>query len=659
MSALTPLGTARQRFLESATPSDQDGERRDPPWPASDEDLEPASLGWEIARCAPELSAEAAAALAALAASCIAAMRAGSTRVPLTESGLAPVLALAGVPAPLPSVLAVVERARAATPGDPIATLVGRPGERKPLVIDAGWLYAERMHVLEERFSARVRERLERPPAARDARKMQRALAAVAGGPPPLTDEQKRAVQKALTAPLALVTGAPGTGKTSIVVALVRALAWLGERMDTIAIAAPTGKAAQRLQESLHVGLATAPRDMADVGLPQAVPPPQTLHRLLGLSPQTGRFAHHENDPLAQKVVIVDEASMIDLAMMDRLMRALRADARLVLLGDADQLPSVEAGAVFRDLCASLGAARLTVNLRVARVPSARSIVEAAAAVNSGRLDAGPGETTSPPATAIATRHAVDEIRFEGVEHLAAPWHAVADPMLDTWWRTRLGAMAGFVQRATRTYRVPFEASEEEDLRALFDLYSRSRVLCATRTSGFPASAQAINDRMALRLTGGGSSGALRWRRAGLSAGVPIVVERNDYERQLYNGDSGVVVRAESREADGTSLVAVFRRGGSSQGGSFEAYPLASLADVSPAFAMTVHKAQGSEFDDVLVVLPEEDLALVTRELVYTAITRARRSVVLVGDSDLLARSVSRSVQRYSGISEKIRGATL
>jgi exodeoxyribonuclease V alpha subunit len=653
VSGLTPLGTARQRFLESTRLPDGDAERPEPARPPSEEELEPTSLGWEIARCAPGLTSEAAAALAALAASCIAAMRAGSTRVPLTESALAPVLAFAGVAAPLSAVLAVVERARAAAPDDPISMLVGRPGERKPLVIEGGWLYAERMHVLEERFSARVRERLERPPPARDAKRMQRALAAVAGGPPPLTDEQKRAVQKALTAPLALVTGAPGTGKTSIVVALVRALAWLGERMDSVAIAAPTGKAAQRLQEALHVGLSAAPRDIADIGLPQVVPPPQTLHRLLGLSPQTGRFAHHENDPLAPRVVIVDEASMIDLAMMDRLLRALRADARLVLLGDADQLPSVEAGAVFRDLCASIGAARLTVNLRVARVPSARSIVEAAAAVNTGRLDAGPATPTSPTGP-VAIRRTVDEIRFEGVEHLATPWEGVAEAMLDRWWLTRLGSVAGFVQRATRTYRVPFEASDEEELRALFDLYSRSRVLCATRASAFPASAQAINDRMALRLTGSGGSGALRWRRPGLLAGVPIVVERNDYERQLYNGDSGVVVRAESGEADGATLFAVFRRAG-----SFEAYPLDSLADVSPGFAMTVHKAQGSEFDDVLVVLPGEDLPLVTRELLYTAITRARRSVVLVGDPDLLARSVSRSVQRHSGISEKIRGSAL
>jgi exodeoxyribonuclease V alpha subunit len=379
------------------------------------------------------------------------------------------------------------------------------------------------------------------------------------------------------------------------------------------------------------------------------------LHRLLGLSPQTGRFAHHENDPLAQRVVIVDEASMIDLAMMDRLMRALRPDARLVLLGDADQLPSVEAGAVFRDLCASIGAARLTDNLRVARVPTARNIVAAAAAVNAGRLDAGPASPTSPIATPIATRPSVDEIRFEGVEHLATPWHAVAEAMLDRWWLTRLGSVARFVQRATRTYRVPFEASEEEDLRALFDVYSRSRVLCATRASAYPASAQAVNDRMTLRLIGSGGSSAFRWRRAGLVAGVPLVVERNDYERQLYNGDSGVVVRAESGEADGsTTLLAVFRRAG-----SFEAYPLESLSDVSPGFAMTVHKAQGSEFDEVLVVLPDEDLPLVTRELLYTAITRARRSVVLVGDPNLLARSVSRSVQRYSGISEKIRGSAL
>jgi exodeoxyribonuclease V alpha subunit len=133
--------------------------------------------------------------------------------------------------------------------------------------------------------------------------------------------------------------------------------------------------------------------------------------------------------------------------------------------------------------------------------------------------------------------------------------------------------------------------------------------------------------------------------------GVPVVVERNDYERQLFNGDQGLVVRAELGDGEGARLVAVFRRPANDD---FEAFPVDALGDVSLAFAMTVHKAQGSEFDDVLLVMPETDLPLVTRELVYTAVTRARRSVLVVGAADLLARAVARVVERHCGVAEKL-----
>ncbi len=645
MSGLTPLGTARLRFQAAA------GEASDVSLAVPEDEFEPWYLGWEIGRCARGLAPDDEAGVAALAAASMAATRAGSTRLLLQEPQLASALALAGMPTALRAAMAVLERVRAGAAADPLLQVIGRPGERKPLLLDGDWLYAERMYVLEERFSARIRERVAQAPAGRDPRALRRAVAAVTAGPPPLTDEQKRAVQQALGSSVALITGAPGTGKTTIVVALVRALSWLGERLDGIAVAAPTGKAAQRLQESLRTGLASAARDMADVALAQAVPPPQTLHRLLGWSPQTARFAHHENNRMPHRVVVVDEASMVDLAMMDRLVRSLRSDARLVLLGDADQLPSVEAGAVFRDLCSALGAVRLTVNLRVAREPSARRIVAAAGAVNAGRTDATFAE-------AVATRASVRELRFEGVEHLAASWEATGEAVLDAWWQTRFASMEGFPARATRTFRAHgdvVDPDESRDLGALFDVYARSRVLCATRAAGLATSVEAINERMLARLYGARSR-ASRWRRTPRpSAGAPLVVERNDYERQLYNGDPGIVVRAGHGE-DAPALLAVFRRNGTPEA-SFEAHPLDALADVSPAFAMTVHKAQGSEFDHVLVVLPERDLPLVTRELVYTAITRARRSVVLVGSMDLLARAVSRVVERYCGIAEKLRGS--
>jgi exodeoxyribonuclease V alpha subunit len=413
--------------------------------------------------------------------------------------------------------------------------------------------------------------------------------------------------------------------------------------MTSVAIAAPTGKAAQRLQESIGSGLALAARDIADAALARLAPTPQTLHRLLGWSPSAGRFARHENDPLPHRFVVVDEASMVDLYLMDRLVRALPREGHLVLLGDADQLPSIEAGAVFRDLCASLGAARLTVNLRVSRDPSGRGIVDLARAVNSGSLD---GVTQ-----ALGTkRSAPSAVVFEGVEHLGAAWEVVGDALVDRWWQAqvpRLEPLAGALSRTHRLVAGELDDEARASLDALLAHHQRSRFLCATRAKAVPTSAESINRNILARWRSA-MSRVGRWSSSsGLCPGVPVLVERNDYERGLYNGDVGIVLRADA--GDGGLLYAAFKRRG-----AWTAFPLESLGELAPSFAMTVHKAQGSEHDEVVVVLPETDLPMLTREWLYTAFTRARRSVLLVGSPDLLECAVSRRVERYSAIARKL-----
>jgi exodeoxyribonuclease V alpha subunit len=640
MTVLSALGTARARFLEECEQSGGDA-----PTVVDEDDFEATYLGWEIARCAPGLAPEETRALSLLAAACVVAMRAGSTRLPLDEARLSAALApLRGADA-LPALRSIVERARAANPADPVVAVVGCAGERKPLLIEGDWLYAERMRALEERFCARARARLARTVPVRDARALGRALSAIAAGPPALTEEQKRAVRGALGAPLALITGGPGTGKTTIVVALIRALAWMGEPMDAVAIAAPTGKAAQRLREAIASGLASGSRDIAQATLSSIAPVPQTLHRLLGWSPGSGRFARHENDPLPHRVVVVDEASMVDLAIMDRLMRALADDARLVLLGDADQLPSVEAGAVFRDCCAALPAVRLSSNLRVGSDSIGQRIAAAARAVNRGVLD-------SQFTESVVIRRSVRDVTFEGIEHLAAPWSEIGEELLDCWWHSHVAAPGAFAGHAARTYHLKagsFDGAERAQLQALLDHQSRSRLLCAARVRSIPASAEAINEQLLGRLRGATSRGWRGRRPVVLAPGAPVMVERNDYERHLFNGDQGVVARVDSGEGDGPELMAVFR-----QGDSLQAFPLDALVHIVPSWAMTVHKAQGSEFDGVVIVLPDADMPLLTRELVYTAMTRARRSVLFVGASDLLARAVSRTAERHSGIAERL-----
>jgi exodeoxyribonuclease V alpha subunit len=634
---LSPSGTARLRFA---------GQAAGPGLLHTDDPelIDLAYLGWDIARAATGLSEIERRALAALAAATLAAMRSGSTRVPI-DARLDGVMSAVGGSSEVLQARALLRRVQRADVSDAVRTVIGCPGDRTPLILEGDWLYAERMRVLDERFCARVRERLARP-VPTDAKAVNKALKGVADGPPPLTDEQKRAVKEALTSPLALITGGPGTGKTTIVVALLRALAWSGVPMSAVAVAAPTGKAAQRLQQAIDQGLASARRDMAEATLQTIAPTPQTMHRLLGFSPRSRRFARHENDPMPHRVIVVDEASMIDLAMMDRLLRALRPEARLVLLGDADQLPSIEAGAVFRDLCAALRVVRLTTNLRVERDEAAQRIAQAAVAINAG--DLGGGFAKASP---YVSR--VDALTFSGPEVLAAPWAEVEGALLDRWWRERLnqqGALEGYASRTFHSEDGVFSGDDAVALRAMLELHVRSRLLCATR--GAPdqhegGGAEGINERLLSRLR---DRGLRPFRRRGgeLPAGTPVMVQRNDYERQLYNGDQGVVARVESDDAP-AGLAAVFLRRD-----SLVAYPLDAGLDLAPAFAMTVHKAQGSEFDHVALVLPEADLPLMTRELVYTAMTRARRSVLIVGPLELLTRAVSRRIERYSGIAERL-----
>jgi exodeoxyribonuclease V alpha subunit len=650
MSGPTPRGAATERFRRKMGLVDDAG--REPAMHAVEgDDFEPAYLGWEIARSTPGLPPDEQRALAGLAAACVASMRAGSTRVACEGDGFASALRAVGAEESLPVATGLLARARSGVPTDPVVAVVGRPGDRKPLIVEGSWLYAERMYAQEERFCARLRERVARVLPG-DTRSITRALAAGASGPQKLTEEQKRAVRSALGASLALITGGPGSGKTATAVAIVRAIAWTGLPMDSVAIAAPTGKAAQRLSDAIAHGLAAAspstPLDLADAGLRANTLVPQTLHRLLGWSPTRGRFARHENDPLPHRVVVVDEASMIDLAMMDRLLRALRDDARLILLGDADQLPSVDAGAVFRDLCAGLGALRLTKNLRVADDAGALRIVTAARAVNAGVVG---GDF----AASVVSRSSVDAIAFEGVELLASPWSRVADAFLERWWRTHVAPDQAFARRAERVYRRRGGAFDDEDcaeLGALFAGFARSRILCATRMRGFPTGSEAVADRLVARLRTGNASARGGPRPQPFAPGTPVLVQRNDYDRGLYNGDQGVVVRVSAAGGSGWELMAVFpRRDG------FEAFALDPMVDLAPAFAMTVHKAQGSEFDHVALVLPEADLPILTRELVYTAMTRARRSVVLVTEENLLACAVSRAMLRESGVADRLRSA--
>jgi exodeoxyribonuclease V alpha subunit len=516
--------------------------------------------------------------------------------------------------------------------GAKVPALVGAPGERKPLIVDGEFLYHERILACEKRVAAAIKARATQP--GPDPQAVQAAVAAVAmASRPALSDEQQAAVAEALGRRLAVVSGGPGTGKTTIALALARGLVRLGVPAVDLALAAPTGKAANRLQDAFHAGLAALPAPSAeDCALQSDCPEAQTLHRLLGYSPTTGRFLHHHNHRLAARAVIVDEGSMIDLSLMDHLLRALRDDAILVLLGDADQLPSVDAGAVFRDLDSL--ALRLERNFRTDQGHTAgRRISECAAAVRAGDAER--------LAALLTLRTTTAELAFDGVELLLGTQR---EAVLERWYKDWTATLPDWNQLIERKYVLGPEEFSPQDNDRLVRLHAhlaRQRVLCVTRER--PTGANPVN-AFVHGLCAGGSDE--------LVPGEPVMVLRNDYQRGLWNGDQGFILSVEEPDRAARPM-AVFRQTGTPARWLTVA-PEALGDSLTLAYALTVHKAQGSEHDQVLLLLPEQPLPLLTRELIYTALTRARRAVVICGNSDVLAAGIATSLTRSSGLAERL-----
>ncbi len=425
-------------------------------------------------------------------------------------------------------------------------------------------------------------------------------------------DEQRAAARIALAQGTTVLTGGPGTGKTTTVAALLALLAEQAERSGgatpRIALAAPTGKAAARLQQAVEEEVARLPEsDRARLGTLTAV----TLHRLLGPRPDTAaRFRHHRENRLPHDVVVVDETSMVSLTMMARLLEAVRPEARLLLVGDPDQLASVEAGAVLADLVDGLGARD---DGRIAALRTSHrfgeSIRRLAEAVRAGDADG-----------AVALLEA-------GGEHVAF----VSDPDPEPRLRSLLAPRALDLVRA----------AERGDVEATLTILDRQRLLCAHREG--PHGVRHWNRQVERWITE--ETGEPIWST--WYAGRPLLVTANDYGLGVHNGDTGVVVR----RGDGVLRAHV--------AGSTRRLDLATsrLGQAETMHAMTIHKSQGSQADEVVVLLPPPESRLLTRELFYTAITRARERVVVVGGPDDVRAAVTRRAQRASGLRQRLARA--
>jgi exodeoxyribonuclease V alpha subunit len=665
-SAISRLGLARNPDADAAFVQ-RHLRRIEAAMPAFNLDPATAHLAAEIAAFEEHLPAAQRVALIMLIVASIVALNEGSTRLPVTgplaldpmSRILAPLCADPDAPdrdssAEIARTLGTIE---AMLDSGAASSVIARASnEYRPLLYMPPYLHHQRIRAAEVRLAGDLRPRFAAADGRASDREVAAALADVHARPQwlgelqiALSDRQRDAVRRAATSPLALILGGPGTGKTSIVLAIVRVLVRLGLKPADIALAAPTGKAAHRMGESLRDGLAQL-RDpaAADHELIDAHLEPVTMHRLLGYSPRRDTFLHHRNNPLSATVVIVDESSMLDLSLMNRLAAALRPDARIVMLGDAEQLPSVAAGAVFRDLVAAVCdpdrdadaniCTRLTQSYRMNPAePAGSAIFNFAQSINAGAI-----EKTHAFAL-LDERSDPAALRFTGVEMLSADGAAL-DGFLDRWYADRIRDRA-IDALATKLYvhgEKGFDRQSTAELMRVFRHLATSRILCATRV--LPTGADRINDAMHRRAVASANRPSDRSR---FLAGEPVMVVRNDYDRDLFNGDQGFIARVADSKG-GESPMAVFL-----SGDRFEPFHLAALGDaLELCYATTIHKAQGSEFDSVAVVMPDRDLPLLTRELLYTAVSRARKSVVLVGSIATVQATAARKVTRYSGLAE-------
>ena len=503
--------------------------------------------------------------------------------------------------------------------------VIGGPrGNAQPLRLEADLLYLDRYWRQEDLVREQLDSRAVADGPLVDTTSVARTLAELF--PRAAPDRQRLAVATAVLRSLTVVAGGPGTGKTTTVARLLEVLQSLPEP-PRVALAAPTGKAAARLEEAVR-------EHARDRGWAATEVSASTLHRLLGRRPESrSRFRHNRNDRLPFDVVVVDETSMVSLTMMSRLMEALRPQARLVLVGDPNQLASVEVGAVLADIVDRPGPADAQPPAGLAELVPVDAAAADPRALRTGvvwltdthRFGTEIGDLAK---TVQAARP--DEVLAllraggEAVSYLEVDDGAVPSPA------QLAGVRDDVVTSAKALTALADEATVTEALAAL----DRHRLLCAHRRG--PAGVESWREQVERWLAEDlGLSPRTAWYR-----GQPLLVTANDYDLQLFNGDSGVVVDAGER-----GLRAAFARATEPL-----LLPPARLSQVQTMHAMTVHRSQGSQFDRVTLVLPASNSRLLTRELLYTAVTRAQSHVRVIGSAAAVRRAVTRRVARASGL---------
>ncbi|MFC1895356.1 exodeoxyribonuclease V subunit alpha [Thermodesulfobacteriota bacterium] len=520
--------------------------------------------------------------------------------------------------------------------------VVGNPGQYKPIVLDDRFrLYLFRYWDYQEKLVESIRRRVNEDKininvaALRD--QLQRLF--------PVNDEREMDWQKvsgfaAVMKKFCVISGGPGTGKTTTA---AKILALLVEQANSekvrIALAAPTGKAAARLQETIK--LAKDKLNSSDT-IKEAIPEEaSTIHRLLGSIPDSPYFRHNAQNPLPADVVVVDEASMVAMALMSKLIQALPSRARLILLGDKDQLASVEAGAVLGDICDTGNSHSFSEgfckdvkevtgyeieNSKGGRGPTIQDCIvqlrknyrfgnKSGIGAVSYAVNAGDDGL----AMELLASGKYDDIRWTNLPQYTALRQTIRDIVLEGF---------GDYLRARDPIRI-------------FQLFERFRILCALRKGPYGVTAinffveEILEEKNLIKPEG-------EWY-----AGRPVLITRNDYNMRLFNGDVGIVLRDKEARNE-------FRAFFPSIDGTLRKFHPLRLPEHETVFAMTIHKSQGSEFDKVLLILPERESPVLSRELLYTGITRAKERVHIWGTEDIFRTAVSRHTERTSGLRDAL-----
>lgn len=507
--------------------------------------------------------------------------------------------------------------------------VVGQPFEYRPLILDGHRFYLYRYWRYERLLADSIIRRAGEEVYGLDLSRLQRGISSlISDFPGDEINWHKVAIFLALTRKISFVSGGPGTGKTYLTARIVALLLEMASPKPlNIALAAPTGKAANRLQESIREVRISSPY----LEMPTET---YTIHRLLKMRSHSPVSPYTPDNPLPYDVVIVDEASMIDLPLFSRLLQALSDEARIVLLGDKDQLASVEAGAVFGDLCSvaeeggySKDFALKCEQVTGQQIPIARerkSLSDSIVVL----------KRNFRFSTDSAIHEAAEAVKAGDSSRLVNVLQDGGSEVEWKEWETSLQLASLIEETVTAGYSPYLKENKIEDA---FQAFNQFRVLCAIREG--PFGVENVNRLIEYILAKKG----LIIPRQPWYEGMPVMITKNDYGLMLMNGDCGLIMKERGK----TYLSAFFP----DDRGGYKSFFPENLPAYETVFAMTVHKSQGSEFDRVLLILPDRPSPILTKELFYTAITRARRKITIIGTKDILLYALEHRTERLSGLS--------